>query len=187
MTVKEIAEAVGKDVRSVRRWIAKAGDKVSRGTYDEVSQGIAHDYTLDETCEIIACGMGANAAGVFRASAGSAPAKTSDDELDRQYKAAIVALTGMVQNMDVRLSAVEKRTDELQALPAPALETRYYSIKGYAAKIGQKVYIDEARRLGMEARRLSDEMGHDIHKVSDEQFGWVNSYHTDVLEELFSV
>jgi hypothetical protein len=72
MTTKQIAESVGKNERSVRRWIVKAADKMS-GLSDKMSDAEktkkSADYTLEETCAIIEAGMGANAAGVFRANA----------------------------------------------------------------------------------------------------------------------
>jgi transposase-like protein len=75
MTAKEIAGAVGKDERTVRRWINQASDKMS-GLSDKMSEAErtkkAADYTLEETCLIIEAGMGPDAAGIFRANAGQA-------------------------------------------------------------------------------------------------------------------
>jgi hypothetical protein len=79
MTTKEIAQAVGKDERSVQRWIAKIlqrqNDDVDRqndavksirlkaGNKDPHHPA---DYTLEETIAIIEEGMGSDAAGIFR-------------------------------------------------------------------------------------------------------------------------
>jgi hypothetical protein len=83
MTTKQIAESVGRDERSVQRWIKKAackmqsvGDKMS-SVGDKMSSSTSTypaDYTLEETLAIIEAGMGKNAAGVYRASAQTAPA-----------------------------------------------------------------------------------------------------------------
>lgn len=71
MTVKEIAGAVGKDERSVRRWVEKLADKMSV-IADKMSVSSPMkpaDYTLDETCAIIEEGMGVDVAAVFRENA----------------------------------------------------------------------------------------------------------------------
>jgi transposase len=59
MTTKEIVEAVGKDERTVRRWVNRAADKMS-GLSDKVSEAERTkkpaDYTLEETLAIIEAG-----------------------------------------------------------------------------------------------------------------------------------
>ena len=64
-----MAEAVGKDERSVRRWAGKASDKMSSVSDKMSSSTSMHpaDYDLDETVAIIEAGMGANAAAIYRA------------------------------------------------------------------------------------------------------------------------
>jgi hypothetical protein len=89
MTVKEIAEAVGKDERSVRRWVQKVltdktsvrndvlNDKMQLRT--SIAEKAEHsspekpaNYTPEETLLIIEAGLGKNAAGIFRANLGMA-------------------------------------------------------------------------------------------------------------------
>jgi len=48
MTIKEISDFTGKEIRTIRRWIAKAGDKVSQVPHDKMSQGIPFDYSIDD-------------------------------------------------------------------------------------------------------------------------------------------
>jgi hypothetical protein len=69
MTVKEIALSVGKDERTVRRWVLSLSDKMSVVKYKmSLSSPMKPaDYTLEETCQIIEAGMGSAAAGVYRA------------------------------------------------------------------------------------------------------------------------
>lgn len=67
------------------------------------------------------------------------------------------------------------------------IEQDYYSITGYANKIGQKVAFSEALVIGKTAGRLSRENGKEIRKVDDERWGQVNSYHIDVLKEVFQL
>lgn len=67
MTVQEIAGAVGKDERSIRRWVHRAADKMS-AIADKMSASSPMrpaQYTLEETLLIIETGMGKNAAAVW--------------------------------------------------------------------------------------------------------------------------
>jgi hypothetical protein len=68
MTIKEIAAAVGKDERTVQRWVKKAGDKMSDIMSPATHPTLPADYTREETLAIIEAGLGKNAAGIFRAS-----------------------------------------------------------------------------------------------------------------------
>lgn len=72
MTVREIAQAVGKDERSVARWVSSLSDKMTEIS-DKVSKAKATskaaDYSLFETCAIIEEGMGQAAASIYRANA----------------------------------------------------------------------------------------------------------------------
>jgi hypothetical protein len=59
MTSKQIAEAVGKDERTVQRWIKKAGDKMS-SVADKSSvagHGKAADFTEEETLVLLKQGL----------------------------------------------------------------------------------------------------------------------------------
>lgn len=71
MTTKQIADAVGKTDRAVRNWVSAFAEKSSAiaAKLSASSPAKPAEYTLDETCQIIAEGMGENAAGIFRANA----------------------------------------------------------------------------------------------------------------------
>ena len=119
MTTKQIAEAVGKDERSIQRWAKATGVKVS-SIGDKVSSvqktGRPADYTLEETCLIIEHGMGKNAADLFRMSAKESA--SSDSRLDR--------LEAMVGRLVEAVAATLPRvaTPAPLSLPAPALSPR---------------------------------------------------------------
>lgn len=60
MTTKQIAEAVGKDETTVRRWVKRASGKMpsASGKMSSAGHGKSADFTLDETVAIIEEGMG---------------------------------------------------------------------------------------------------------------------------------
>jgi hypothetical protein len=71
MNTREIASAVNKDDRSVRRWINKASDKMSviKDKMSASNSTNPADYNLEETCFIIEQGLGKNASELFRSNA----------------------------------------------------------------------------------------------------------------------
>lgn len=66
------------------------------------------------------------------------------------------------------------------------IPTEYFTIAGYASLRGVKVDISKANLLGRRGAKLSRQHGIDIGKVSDSKFGQVNTYHLDILKELFA-
>ena len=127
MTTKEIANATGKTERTVRNWVTKA-TKVSSVIEEKSSVSSPMnpaDYDLDETCIIIANGLGANAASVYRMNAEQnvAPAITSN--IDEQFKLALIGISTMVQNLNSRMDKVEYQQHQRAALlPAPQKDAR---------------------------------------------------------------
>jgi predicted regulator of amino acid metabolism with ACT domain len=116
MTTKEIAQAVGKDERTVRRWVNRVADKMS-GLSDKMSDAERTkkpaDYTLEETIAIIEAGLGKNAAGIFRAN-------TEKPAIDTVSITAIIreTITAMVPVLvEVVRGAIPQQ--QVTALPAP--------------------------------------------------------------------
>ncbi len=64
-------------------------------------------------------------------------------------------------------------------------DSMFYTIIGYARKCGE--FVDNARAsvLGHLAARLSRQRDYPMGKASDPRFGVVNTYHTDILQEVF--
>ena len=61
----------------------------------------------------------------------------------------------------------------------------YFTIKGYASKLGITITYSEAISIGRAAAHLSREMGMEIKKADDERYGYVGSYHVTVPEKAF--
>lgn len=146
MNVKEIAESVGKDERSVQRWIKRTADKVtsiavkmSAGGHGKIT-----DYDFDETLSIIETGLGKNAAKIWRENGerstlsnvhglpvpndkGIIQAGSSLTEKDIHLISAVVSMTvsETIKRLDGRMSAIEDKIGTRAALlPAPEMKPR---------------------------------------------------------------
>ena len=75
---------------------------------------------------------------------------------------------------------------ELQAKTAAVLgQSGYYSIMAYAHLKNRRITIKEAAQLGKQATKLSLAANVPIGKIPDPRFGEVNTYHLDVLHNIF--
>lgn len=61
----------------------------------------------------------------------------------------------------------------------------YFTVAGYASLRGLNIDINKANMLGRKSSKLSKEYGYDIGKAQDPRFGTVNTYHIDILKEVF--
>lgn len=135
MTTREIAEATGKDERTIQRWAKATGDKMS-SISDKVTAvnktGRPADYDIDESCAIIEHGMGKNAASLYRENARnqravSIPAESALSAKDVALIAQIVAATvaETIKQLDGRMGNIESQINQRKALlPAPQIKPR---------------------------------------------------------------
>lgn len=93
---------------------------------------------------------------------------------------AIQAMLDVIRNTEERVTRVEGAIENFGA------HEDYRSIKAHAAIIGVKIKTKQSGDLGKAATALSKRLGHVIGKQPDDSFGTVNTYHRDVLEEIFS-
>lgn len=159
MTTKQIAEAVGKEERTIRRWVNCVADKMA-AVADKMAASAPNapaDYTLDETLAIIQHGMGKNAADLYRMNArqDSAPASTGGvlTARDLEFIAALVAR--VVAPLTDRMDKIEARIDAKQALlPAPTMDEKSQVnkiVREYAVSVGEpfgKAWADLYRDFG---------------------------------------
>jgi hypothetical protein len=136
MTTKQIGEAVNKTERSVQNWAKKTGEKIA-SIGEKIASvqktGKPADYTLEETCAIIETGLGKNAADLFRMSAKRQTVvlpQNAEVDLDTAFKAAMIQLVQMTNTMNTRLTNIESRIEQRQALlPAPQISPRQHIIQ----------------------------------------------------------
>lgn len=156
MTVKEIAAAVGKTERAVHNWVTKASEKdaeISAKISEARATSRAADYDLDETCAIIEAGMGANAAGVYRASAQTAERPGADEELDRAFKAAVTGIYKMVATLDSRVTTIERAQETRKALLPPPGKTPRAELNEAVRALAARRHSDDFRRAWAEVYR----------------------------------
>lgn len=133
MNVKEIAQTVNKDERSVRRWVKKASDKMS-GLTDKMSDAEKTkkpaDYTFEETIAIIESGLGKNAALIWKTNAEKRnamyPIPTMEIAAESDsVRRGMELVFGAIGKLDERLAKIETRIEQRQALlPAPSMKPR---------------------------------------------------------------
>lgn len=65
------------------------------------------------------------------------------------------------------------------------IDDDYLTVSGYSSLRGLNVDINKVNMLGRKASKLSREYGYDIGKAKDTRYGEVNTYHVDILKEVF--
>ena len=91
---------------------------------------------------------------------------------------AIKAANARIDKVDERLLDVESKQ--------MTIDEHHYTIIGYANLTGIRgVSRDATARLGRRASAMSRKQGYHIGKEYDAKYGMVNTYHVDVLQEVF--
>lgn len=83
-----------------------------------------------------------------------------------------------------RLNVVEDNIKRLE-VKVTTHNDDYFTVAGYASLRRLNVDINKASMLGRKASKLSREYGYDIGKAKDTRYGTVNTYHVDILKEVF--
>ena len=91
---------------------------------------------------------------------------------------AIKAANARLDKVDARLLEVESKQ--------MTIDQQHYTITGYANLTGVRgVSREIAASLGRKASKMSRKQGYHIGKEYDAKYGMVNTYHVDVLQEVF--
>ena len=90
-----------------------------------------------------------------------------------------------IKTANARIDKVDERLLEVESKQM-TIDEHHYTIIGYANLTGVRgVGRDAAARLGRRASAMSRKQGYHIGKEYDAKYGVVNTYHVDVLQEVF--
>ena len=97
----------------------------------------------------------------------------------------IVEQAKAIKAANTRIDKVDERLLEVESKQM-TIDEHHYTIIGYANLRGVRgVSRDAAARLGRKASAMSRKQGYHIGKEYDAKYGMVNTYHVDVLQEVF--
>ena len=97
----------------------------------------------------------------------------------------IVEQAKAIKAANTRIDKVDERLLEVESKQM-TIDRHHYTIIGYANLTGVRgVGRDAAARLGRRASAMSRKPGYHIGKEYDAKYGMVNTYHVDVLQEVF--
>lgn len=84
-----------------------------------------------------------------------------------------------------QLALHTERIDDLEA-KIISIDENYYSISGYCALNHIDCPLDKAQKWGLQAKKLSTSKGVATGKAYDAKYGDINTYHIDILNEIFA-
>ena len=166
MTLKQISEDAGcsyRTVKSTAKRLWPDSDFKERGPSDAETDKLMRALPKRNIVE-----------------GNSAP---SIDRIER-LETLMAAQIGMVEHLCKALAAIPGAIAG-QRLALPDIEQDYFTIKGWAARMGEKITYSEAVAFGKMAKRLSVERDIEVRKADDEKYGYVGSYHRSILEDAF--
>lgn len=106
-------------------------------------------------------------------------------ELLMQYTQAYLEQERRMAQIEVTQSKQEQRLLEVESKQM-TIDKNHYTIIGYANLMGiNGVNREVAANLGRKASRLSNKQNYHIGKEYDAKYGAVNTYHVDILQEIF--
>lgn len=170
MTTKEIAAVAGVSARTVTRAARENGIGV-------VKPGVETVFTELESVQLMAELRKKG----FVEPRQNVPDPRQNDELITRSDLAAFGGAIVSEMMKQFLPLIQGKAKQIE------FKQDYFSIKGYASKLGQQIAFSEALSLGRVAGKISRERMIEIRKIDDEAFGLVNSYHVSVLEEVFQI
>lgn len=102
-----------------------------------------------------------------------------------QLEIAKLTLDKLIEQ-EVKQRELENRMTKLEAKSQITVDD-YFTISGYCAlKSIKGVSLNSANILGRKCSKLSRELEYDIGKIHSQQYGVINTYHIDILEEIFN-
>lgn len=194
---REVAEMVGKDHSDLLKDIRKYKDYLNEGNFPLVEYFKEDCYkdAKGETricylvskkgCEFIAHKLTGQKGAIFTAKYIERFHEMQDTLSNpmTSLEALQIAVNRMVEQ-ERRLKTVEDRMDMIEA-KSINVPNEYFTVAGFATIRKQRIDVQKANIIGRKAANLSRRLGYEIGKVTDPRYGTVNTYHIDILNEVF--
>lgn len=193
---REVAEMVGKDHSNLIKDIRRYTDYLNEVNFNSVEYFKEDCYTdaKGETricyliskkgCEFIAHKLTGQKGAVFTAKYIERFHEMQDAlQPKSQLEILQMAVNNLVEQ-ERRMNSIESRIDLIEAKTITS-PNEYFTVAAFATIRKQRIDVSKAQILGRKAAQLSKRLGYDIGKVSDPRYGTVNTYHVDILNEVF--
>ena len=196
ITSMEVAEMVGKehskllrDIRTYTEQLNEANlglvDFFQQSTYIDKKGETRPCYNVTKKgCEFIAHKLTGIKGTAFTARYINRFHDMEEELKPKSPAEMLVVYANQLLENERRMNTIESKVNEINARITTHNED-YFTIAGYASLRGVNIDTSKANMLGRKATKLSREYGYDIGKVTDTRFGKVNSYHLDILKNIF--
>lgn len=194
---REVAEMVGKEHKNLIRDIRNYKDLLTELNF-EPSEYFVEDCYQDATGRTLICYKVSKKGCEFIAHklTGQKGAEFTAKYIERFHEMKeklqnplseleiLVRSAQRLLDQERELKALESRVERIEA-KSVTIPNEYFTVAGFAAIRKQRIDISKANIIGRKAANLSRRLGYDIGEVSDPRFGSVNTYHVDILNEVY--
>ena len=195
---REVAEMVGKDHSHLIRDIRNYRDYLNEANFGSVNDYFKEDCYTDAKGETRICYLISKKGCEFIAHklTGQKGAEFTAKYIERFHEmqdhingsmTSLQILQQMVNKMVEQEQQMQGLSDRLDMIEAKTITSPvdYYTVAGFASIRKQRIDASRANLVGRKAAQMSRALGYHIGKVSDPKYGTVNTYHVDVLNEVF--
>lgn len=194
---REVAEMVGKDHSDLLKDIRKYKDYLTEGNFP-LSEYFEEDCYKDATgrtlicykiskkgCEFIAHKLTGQKGAIFTAKYIERFHEMQDALTQPKSRLDMIqAMLDQMREQEERMDLLDNRLDRIEA-KSVTVPNEYFTVAGFATIRKERIDVSKAQIIGRKAAQLSKRLGYNIGKVSDPRFGSVNTYHVDILNEVF--
>lgn len=197
LSSREVAEMVGKEHYNLIRDIRNYKDMLTELNF-EVSDYFVEDCYKDATGRTLICYKVSKKGCEFIAHklTGQKGAEFTAKYIERFHEmqdhingdiTSLKVLQQIVNKMVEQEEQTQRLSDRMDMIEAKTTTSpnEYFTIAGFATIRKQRVDVSKAQLLGRKAAQLSKRLGYEIGRISDPRFGAVNTYHVDILNEVF--
>ena len=171
MTLKELAEVAGVSQSTIRRTAQELFP-------DNFKNGVKTIFNEPQSLQIMQDVTKRNMVAMQNEKVAMQNEKVDYEVIGKMIGMAVTAALAPV---------VQELKNIKQPLQIEQPKQDYYSLMGYCSMNKINITFSEAKKMGMDLRKLTLSESKEIRKVPDERWGYVNSYPLEVLEEYFSV